>query len=311
MKHLVLSSAMLLVCAYLWYQITTGPALVGAAAPAPQTTPQPQVWATLLCAQLGNTSPSADMLLFLEAWHRSEGGSAAFNPFNSTQVMDGSTDYNVNNGFPVQNYGSVAQGIAATVQTLRYDQPGYADIAAGIATNDVDRALQGLRASPWGSNADLAERVYHELRTGTRDTSAGALLLGGDCQYNIVAALNANGGALQHVTLQPGTMFSFNATMGSPARVDYRMCAGVPGGGWCNLAARYSQLARAVGLQPRFVDHGIDLGAGRENAVAIWNVDGTAGFDNGAQDLVIENTLDHAITFIASSTPQGVTVEVQ
>lgn len=138
--------------------------------------------------------------------------------------------------------------------------------------------------------------------------SAAPLNLGGVCQANVIAALAANGGALQSITLQPGQTFSFNATVGNPDALVLYDCAGVYGGSWCNLAAAYSQVARRLGLSPQFQDHGIDLGYGRENAVAIWNVGGVAGFDNGAQDLVIENTTGRVVTFEAVDSADGVVV---
>ncbi len=137
------------------------------------------------------------------------------------------------------------------------------------------------------------------------------LSLEGDCGHNLIIALHANNSALQKVILKPGDVFSFNETMGDPEGLDFLMCADVYGGNLCNLAALYSQASRDIGLNPQFVDHGIDLGAGRENSVTIWNISGVSGFNDGAFDLVIENTLDRTVTFIVVQEGNYIHIEVQ
>lgn len=51
----------------------------------------------------------------LDAWQRAEGGTARWNPLNTTLRLAGSTDYN---GTGVQNYFRPTEGCAATVLTL-------------------------------------------------------------------------------------------------------------------------------------------------------------------------------------------------
>lgn len=51
-----------------------------------------------------------------EAWARAEGGTARFNPFNTTEPWPGASEYNTAG---VKNYPSAQAGIAATVATLR------------------------------------------------------------------------------------------------------------------------------------------------------------------------------------------------
>ena len=51
----------------------------------------------------------------LRAWARAEGGTARYNPLNTTQPWPGSTDYN---SVGVKNYPNGAAGIAATASTL-------------------------------------------------------------------------------------------------------------------------------------------------------------------------------------------------
>ncbi len=130
-------------------------------------------------------------------------------------------------------------------------------------------------------------------------TSSVPLSIAGDVGFNVLAALNANAGALRSVTIRPGATWSFNAAVGSPARVEVRTIGGMPGGGWCDLASRYVQAVRP--LLPReavqFVNHvatsGIRLAdVADDDAVSIWNVDGQAGSAGQSQDLQITNTLD-------------------
>jgi cell wall-associated NlpC family hydrolase len=122
-------------------------------------------WAVDLASALGNSRPTSDMVAFLAAWHQAEGGSAANNWLNTTLSWDGATDYN---SVGVKNFQTYEDGIAATVQTLQADYPGYADIREGIVTNDPERALRGLYASPWGTNAALVDQLFHAGDTRVR-----------------------------------------------------------------------------------------------------------------------------------------------
>lgn len=269
-------------------------------------------WEVDLLAALGNVQPSAETVTFLGAWHRAEGGAASFNPLNTTQDAPGATCYNVDPC--VKNYPSYEVGMQATVETLLSDHPGYAEIVAGLQTNDVARAFDGIVASPWGTHAALIADVYAEMAPVPAPVAqdgayaSNPIAIGGDdCGWNIQVALEANGGALQEVRIAPSETFSFNATMGNPDAIPYRTCMGVPGGNWCNLAARYAQVARALGLVPQFQDHGVgDLGGGPENSVAIWNKDGIAG---AGQDLLVTNTTDRPVFFVARSDGATVTIE--
>jgi hypothetical protein len=131
------------------------------------------------------------------------------------------------------------------------------------------------------------------------NTSSVPLNIAGDVGFNILSALGARDGALRSVTILPGETWSFNATIGSPAKVAVRTVAGVPGGGWCDLASRYVQAVRP--LLPReavqFVNHVTTAGiriadVADEDAVSIWNIDGQAGSVGQSQDLEITNTLN-------------------
>jgi hypothetical protein len=119
-----------------------------------------EAWAVDLLGRLGNMQPTGATVAFLQAWHRAEGGTAAFNWLNTTQPAPGATDYNA---VGVKNYPDYETGIAATVETLISDHPGYAEIVAGLQSNNIDLVMAGLRASPWGTHAGLVADVYAEI----------------------------------------------------------------------------------------------------------------------------------------------------
>lgn len=247
-------------------------------------------WAVDLAAALGNPAPSADLLALLVAWQRAEGSAAAYNPLATTQPWQGATCFNTSPC--VKNYLSYEDGIAATVATLQSGHTGYAEIIEGIRSNNPDLVLYGIAASPWGTSATLTARVYQEERAAPAGLvqSAPIVITNDACGWNVASALLASDAALVDVVIQPGAVWSFNAAMGDPEQAGYATCAGVPGGSWCNLAARYAQVARALGARLTFLRHGVDLGAGPENDVLIWNIGGLPGFEGGRQDLLIENT---------------------
>jgi hypothetical protein len=257
-----------------------------------------------LLGALGNSQPTSDIVSWVVEWSlfedRSNGAIDRNNPWNTTQP--GFHDTGCNMTDCVRAYPTWQDGLSATVHTLT--NGNYNELVAGMQTNDPQRALQGLVNSPWAAshyNYGVDWPQYQFAERSNMVSSNPIALSNDDCGWNVRVALGANGGALRSVVLQPNEMFSFNATMGNPAAIEYRMCAGVPGGNWCNLAARYAQVARAIGLAPQFQDHGVgDLGGGIENSVAIWNESGQPGV---GQDLLISNTTDRVVTFQAQ--PQG------
>ena len=91
----------------------------------------------------------------LRAWQRAEGGSAAFNPLNTTQPFAGARDYNP---IGVKHYPSRRAGLEATVDTLlngRY-APVVRDLRSGAPAR---RTLRDVGRSPWGTNSDLLMQV--------------------------------------------------------------------------------------------------------------------------------------------------------
>ncbi len=246
-------------------------------------------WRTDYLSAMGNDAPSPGILNFMEAWRRAEGmPESCFNPFATTQVNGPATIYNSHG---VKCYETYEQGRQATIDTLVQSYPGYAEILSGLQTNNVDLAVAGLEASPWGTSVALVEQVYSEAPTVQQQGQAQSNWYSaqGCVKENFDVALEANQYRLQNFTIAPGETWSFNAAMG-PAQYIAAVACGPLGGGWCNLAALYAQAARQLSVAPQFEDHGLgDLGGGPENSVAIWNVDGIAGSDGERQDLLLTN----------------------
>lgn len=89
----------------------------------------------------------------LDAWARAEGGTARWNPLNSTQPWPGATDYN---SVHVRNYPSGAAGVAATAATLvngRYDGI-VADLRVGKNTAQEIVRRNAAEFGTWGTGAE-------------------------------------------------------------------------------------------------------------------------------------------------------------
>lgn len=94
----------------------------------------------------------------LHAQMQSEGGSAAWNPFNTTWHLPGATDYN---SVHVKNYPSFEDGMKATVLTLKQDQYGYPRIISALRANRPARdTIKIIGESAWGTGAVLLAEVF-------------------------------------------------------------------------------------------------------------------------------------------------------
>jgi len=131
----------------------------------------------------------------------------------------------------------------------------------------------------------------------------------GPFHQNVVVALEANNGALQHVVIPPNGIWSFNRTIGDPDLLQLDSIYGVYGGGWCDLASRYTMVLRPL-LPPesfQFIRHIDSTGFGLEgvpddDGVVIWNSNG--GGDE--QDLRIHNTSGRTIRIDVTLIADGV-----
>jgi hypothetical protein len=102
------------------------------------------------------------------AWAQSEGGSASWNPLNTTLKREGSTFYNVlardSAGDPllgVQNYPTARVGIEATADT--FDSPGqtYRVFEEAMKRGERAEVICGLiGASNWGTGTKLIHEVW-------------------------------------------------------------------------------------------------------------------------------------------------------
>lgn len=87
------------------------------------------------------------------SWCQAEGGSAAFNPLNTTLDRPGATNYN---SVGVKNYTSLAQGVEATAATLNYgadwDLYGYKPIRKHLRGDSwASLTLRAVERSVWGT----------------------------------------------------------------------------------------------------------------------------------------------------------------
>ena len=92
---------------------------------------------------------TAANISFLDAWQAAEGGSATYNPLNTTQPSAGATNYN---SVGVKNYASAQQGAAATAQTLANGY--YPAILAGLQSGNPlsqNSASLASELSTWGT----------------------------------------------------------------------------------------------------------------------------------------------------------------
>jgi cell wall-associated NlpC family hydrolase len=177
-------------------------------------------WTTDVLAGLGNESPTANTVAFLEAWARAENTQAAFNPLATTQGAEGSTMFNCLNPactVGVRNYPDYATGVRATVETLT--NGFYPRTLAGLVSNQptVDDGEMGVWGTGGGAVRAQLEEAPHAAPSSTRAelvsyalslvgmpyVRGGRSATGGDCS-----------GTMQHVYLHVtgldigGTTFS-------------------------------------------------------------------------------------------------------
>ena len=94
----------------------------------------------------------------LAAWGRAEGGTALYNPLNTTQEWPGAGTYNK---VGVKDYPSGAAGIAATAATLvngHYDGL-VADLRAGRKSAVQMVSDNRAEIQTWGTNPDTILQV--------------------------------------------------------------------------------------------------------------------------------------------------------
>jgi hypothetical protein len=87
----------------------------------------------------------------LNAWARAEGGTASYNPLNTTQPASGASNYNT---VGVKNFRNPQQGAQATIKTLLNGY--YPNIVDGLR-NDAHPNItaQAIEKSPWGTGGGV------------------------------------------------------------------------------------------------------------------------------------------------------------
>jgi peptidoglycan hydrolase CwlO-like protein len=91
-------------------------------------------------------------LVVVVAWETAEYTKATWNPLATTMPMDGATVYNSHG---VRNYTSKAQGIEATIKTLRLPVRGYEPVIANLmAASEPMETAKAINASRWCSGCN-------------------------------------------------------------------------------------------------------------------------------------------------------------
>lgn len=121
-------------------------------------------WARSFLRKIGAPESKRNLLVVI-SWIQAEGGTALWNPLNTTKYVPGSTPYNYAN---VRNYPTYAAGMLATVETLNYGAErelyGYRPIRRLLrASARPRRTLRAIERSEWGTGG-LALRVLPYAR---------------------------------------------------------------------------------------------------------------------------------------------------
>lgn len=124
----------------------------------------PPYWRQHLIAVIGGHADS-EKLRFLDAWQQAEGGTAEWNPLNTTFPLPGATDYN---RAGVKDYTRPVWGVCATALTLTGPDSGplfyphllgHLQSKAGTYTAEqiVNDCADEIRL--WGTNPDTIRAI--------------------------------------------------------------------------------------------------------------------------------------------------------
>lgn len=115
-----------------------------------------QGWESDVLTAIGAPITAANVA-FLDAWAQAEGGTAAYNPLNTTQTASGSSDYN---SAGVQDFTSPTQGANATATTL--ENGYYPALLAGLQSGNPlsgDVASMESELSTWGTGPGFLQSL--------------------------------------------------------------------------------------------------------------------------------------------------------
>lgn len=115
----------------------------------------PYLWRFRLLTKLRARQTRSNYRL-LHVWRECEGGTAAYNPLNTTEPWPGATDYN---SVGVKNYPSGSDGIQATYLTLVNGH--YNGIVGGLRGRVAAKTIvekYGSEFDTWGTGTECILR---------------------------------------------------------------------------------------------------------------------------------------------------------
>lgn len=145
----------------------------------PKTEPQPSVvdsygtWARAFLDEIG--APGCrENLIAVVAWETQEGTAARWNPLATTYALPGAPAFN---SVGVRDYATLAQGLRATVTTLREGSASYgyeAILDSLVGCRSAQQTADAIRASSWCSGCTQGRYVTGLIDLVRRDPASFA-----------------------------------------------------------------------------------------------------------------------------------------
>jgi len=165
------------------------------------------VFSEKLLKRLG-TTVTVEKLQWLRAWTQKEGGGGMYNPFNvvsgsNRRTVDGrdrtETNYNQNGNYPVQNFGSLEEGINFTLYHLLNHQKGLMKVMMQPNPSIEDFKSVASKSTASGSkglmnnidsvvkryNKAVADKDYAGIERNYGSTGLAAIGYAGDPQPSV------------------------------------------------------------------------------------------------------------------------------
>ncbi len=244
---------------------------------------------------------------------------------------DNNKELNCYNGFRDYSWSNDpwGEGIDDNVHNLRlYRDGGIKDFAQAIA-----------KWAPPSENRtqdyiDQGETVIAGWRNINKVALAGAQAVSAPITedisdafgFNVKTALDNNNKALRHITIKDGEQWSFNQSIGE-VKVKLKYIYNIEGAGWCDLACRYVQVFKGLGLRIKHVPLGYSTDLPKDGQIIfiqhggialnqctydespyIWTNDWKGGFHGGAQDLIINNDTGKTIIIAVIDNNDGTAI---
>lgn len=126
----------------------------------------PENWAQKVLTLIGGHLNTENLRL-MNAWQHAEGGTAKWNPLNTTFDLPGTTDYNSSG---VKNYSRPVWGICATAMTITDPASGsltYSGILGDLqnGTKTAIQIVQDRRTEfkHWGTDPDVMLKILNQV----------------------------------------------------------------------------------------------------------------------------------------------------